>query len=192
MIADLYVIRKSGKYKGKYTYGLFATQFVPKGTIDGFFCKKCGYYSKEEFAKLPKKKRLFIIDHEVVQENGLYSHFCDKRMQYDNHSCNANVLSSGKGFGIVVRDIKKGEEVTSDYRMNGEDEVHFEGGCKCGSKDCMKDTTFRPPASKKLQNFWNRRINAAVKRIPYVKQPLKRKLLKEHPELSYLFDKKAK
>ncbi len=188
MIADLYVIKKSPKY-GKDTKGIFATQFIPKGTIDGFRCKNCGYYSKEELAKLPKKEQRFIMDHEVVQENGLYSHFCDKRMLYDNHSCNANVLSSGKGFGIVVRDIQKGKEATSDYRRDGEDYVHFVGGCRCGEKNCMGKTTFRPPAPEKLQKFWNRKINAALKLVPCVKQPLKKELLAEHPELGYLFKK---
>jgi nucleoside-diphosphate-sugar epimerase len=35
---------------------------------------------------------------------------------YLNHSCNANILDSGKGFDIVVRDISRGEEATYDYR----------------------------------------------------------------------------
>ena len=188
MIADLYEIRKSGKYHGKYMNGLFATKFIPKGTIDAFHCKKCGTYSKKELAKLSKKELDFLIDHDVKGESGLYDRVCDKRMMYDNHSCNANCLSSGKGFSIVVRDIKKGEEATADYRRCGET-VHFTGGCKCGEKSCIGNTTFEPPASKKLQKFWGRRINAAIKRIPYVKQPLKRQLLKEHPELSHFFNK---
>jgi uncharacterized protein len=114
-------------------------------------------------------------------------------MSYDNHSCNANCLSTDKGFGIVVRDIKKGEEATSDYRRyEGEEKIHFVGGCRCGEKNCMGNTTFRPPASKKLQKFWNDEINQALKLIPYVKQPLKKELLKEHPEISYLFEKPSK
>jgi hypothetical protein len=186
MIADLYIVKKCPEY-GKGVKGLFATQFIPRGTIDAFICKKCGTYSEEELAKLPKKELDFLTDHQVKEKEGLYSHFCDKRMLYDNHSCNANCLSSDKGFGIVVKDIKKGEEATSDYRLYGEEEVHFVGGCKCGEKNCMGKTAFRPPASKKLQKFWGRKINAALKLVPYVKQPLKKELLKEHPELSYLF-----
>jgi len=185
MIANLFEIKKTSSGEK----GLFATRFIPKGTIDAFRCKKCGTYSKKELAKLSKKELRFVMDHEVMGKSGLYSKYCDKRMRYDNHSCNANSLSYSKGFGIVVRDIKKGEEATSDYRMYGEDEVHFVGGCRCGEKNCMKGTTFRPPAPEKLRRSWNRRINAALRLIPYVKQPLKAKLLKEHPEVSYLFEK---
>ncbi len=184
MIADLYKIKKSAKY-GK---SLVATQYIPKGTIDAFACKKCGTYSEEELAKLSKKELDFLVDHEIKGEDGLYARVCDKRMMYDNHSCNANCLSSGKGFSIVVRDIKKGEEAKADYRRYGE-ELHFAGGCKCGEKNCMGNSTFRPPASKKLQKFWDEEIGSALKLIPYVKQPLKRELLKEHPELGYLFNK---
>lgn len=192
MIADLYVIRK----RPDGQKGIFATQFIPIGTIDSFRCKKCKSYSKKELARMPKKQQAFIIAHEVLEpKTGLYTKFCDKRMLYDNHSCDANVMSAHiighglGGVGIVVRDIKKGEEATSDYRLNDGEEVHFEGGCTCGSRDCMKNTTFRPPASKKLQAFWDRKINAALKRVPYVRQPLKKELLAEHPELAYLFKK---
>jgi hypothetical protein len=188
MMADLFEIKESSKH-GKGEKGLFATQFIPRGTIMDFRCKKCERtYSKKELAKLPRQEKRFVISHEVMRESGLYSKMCDKRMLYDNHSCNANTMGY-KGFGIVVRDIEKGEEVTSDYRVDSEvDEVHFAGGCKCGERNCMGNTTFRPPALKELQKFWDRKINAALKLIPYVMQPLKGKLLKEHPELSYLFN----
>ena len=173
MIADLFEIKTARKYR--YGHGLFATQLIPKGTITDFRCEKCGTYSKEELSKLPKKELRFVMDHEVMKKSGLYTKFCDRRMLYDNHSCNANnlnahVLSPGLGgIGIAVRDIQKGEEATSDYRLNEEETVHFVGGCKCGEKDCM-GKTFRSPAPKKLQRFWNRKINAALKLIPHDKE----------------------
>lgn len=193
MIADLFVIKKSPKY-GKGEKGIFAMQLIPKGTIMDFRCKKDSTYSREELAKMSEKELRFVMDHSFKEKSGLYHKYCDKRLMYDNHSCNANTLSSGKGFGIVVRDIRKGEEATSDYRLDSEnsnEELHFVGGCKCGEKNCMKNSTFEPPAPRELQRFWNRRINDALRLIPYVKQPLKKELLAEHPELSYLFEKKS-
>ena len=136
MIADLFEIKETDKY----SKGVFATQFIPKGTIVYFYlCKKCGKYSKEELAKMSKKELRFVIDHQVKLKSGEYSKFCDDRLSYINHSCNANILDSGKGFSIVVRDIEKGEEGKEDYRLlEGEDEVRFPGGCKCGEPVCMK------------------------------------------------------
>ncbi|MGI0141662.1 MAG: SET domain-containing protein [Candidatus Micrarchaeales archaeon] len=187
MIADLVEIKETGKY-GK---GLFATQFIPKGTIiDSYsLCKKCGTYSKEELAKLSKKEHNFVIHHEQKTKAGLRAKYCDERLSYTNHSCNSNILESDEGFDIAIKDIKKGEEVTEDYRRYGSKKTHFVGGCKCGGKNCIGRTAFMAPGSKKLQKFWNRKINAALRLIPSVKQPLKIRFLKEHPELNYLFKK---
>lgn len=193
MIADLFVIKESRRYGQN---GIFAKRFIPKGTLIDFRCRKCKTYSKGDLARLPKKERQFIIDHEVMADNGAYTKFCDIRQLYDNHSCNANELNahilgpgSNGGVDITVRDIKKGEEVTTDYRLNDGETVHFEGGCRCGARNCMKNSTFRPPASRKLQKFWDTKISEALKRVPYVRQPIKRELLAEHPEIGHLFEK---
>ncbi len=163
MIADLFVVKRSPKY-GKGEKGIFAKQFIPKGTIVYFDCKKCKRLNtKKELAKLSKVELLFYNN---------YGRYCDDRMLYNNHSCNPNVMDFGNDVDIVVRNIKKGEEQTEDYRIFNR-ELHFDGGCKCGEKNCMKNTTYRSPASKKLRRFWDNEINTALKLVPYVKQPLK-------------------
>ena len=55
-----------------------------------------------------------------------------------NHSCNPNCQYDGKGLKIwitSIRDIKKGEEFTSDYGF-GYDENYKQFPCKCGAKNC--------------------------------------------------------
>lgn len=188
MYADLFVIRKTGKY-GK---GLFATRFVPKGTIVCFWCKKCGTYSKEELAKLSKKKLDFVIEHEEKAGPGLLSKACDRRQQYINHSCNPKILETGKVGDIVVKNIKKGEEATEDYRIFYGKlyfKRYFKNGCKCGEPNCVKMKLLTRPTTAKLRRHWKKEIDAALRAAPYVKQPLKKELLKERPELSYLFNK---
>jgi len=186
LIADLFAVKNAGE-KGK---GLFATQSIPKGTIIHFLCKNCGVYSKEELARLPKKEFEFVRWHEITAASGRLTNSCDKRILYLNHSCNSNILRVGKRFkfDIVVRDIKRGEEATEDYRIFLK-ELHFTRGCGCGEKGCMGKTTFGRPTPKGLQKSWDNKANGAVKRIPCVEQPLKGKLLGEHPGLSYLFNK---
>ena len=97
-------------------------------------------------------------------------------------------METNKGFDIVVRDIKAGEEATEDYRIFNE-ELHFENGCKCGEPNCMRRTIYRRPPQKRLQIFWNKKINDALRLINSVNQPLKKDLIKEHPDLKYLFNK---
>jgi hypothetical protein len=188
MYANLFVIRKTGKY-GK---GLFATRFVPRGTIVCFWCKKCGIYLKEDLAKLSKKKLDFVMEHEEKAGPGLLSKACDRRQQYINHSCNPHILETGRIGDIVIKDIEKGEEATEDYRIfYGKTyfKRYFKNGCKCGEPNCAKVKLLTHPSTAKLQRHWKKEINAAMRLIPYVKQPLKKEILAERPYLKYLFKK---
>ena len=51
--------------------------------------------------------------------------------KYVNHSCEANTQVKNH-CDVAVRNIKKGEEITSNYGKGSS--VSFE--CKCGSKNC--------------------------------------------------------
>jgi len=59
--------------------------------------------------------------------------------KYVNHSCDPNAyVKTIKGVrkALAMRDVKKGEELTYDYSING-----FNGGtfeCRCGSENCRK------------------------------------------------------
>ncbi len=181
MIADLFDIKETGRY-GK---GIFARKFIPKGTIVHFLCRKCGTWSKKELARLPKDKLDFVMEHEYPMK------YCDERLLYINHSCNPNIMESGRGFDIVVKEIKEGEEATEDYRIFKE-ELHFADGCKCGEPNCMKRTTYTRPPPQKLQRFWDKKIEGALRLINSVNQPLKIQLVKEHPDLSHFFNKNGK
>ena len=50
-----------------------------------------------------------------------------------NHSCDPNTKADTKGYcDVVIKNIKKGEEITSDY--SGSSNPDFI--CNCGSKNC--------------------------------------------------------
>ncbi len=52
--------------------------------------------------------------------------------KYVNHSCEPNTIATDKA-DIATEDIKRGEEITSDYGGHGI--VEFK--CACGSKKCQ-------------------------------------------------------
>ena len=187
MIADLFDVKETDKYgKGEFNRkGVFARQFIPKGTFVYFYCKKCRPWRKEELARLSKDELRATMERDYPIK------YCDERLLYNNHSCNANVMDLGNRVSIVVRNIKKGEEQTEDYRIFSDD-VHFKNGCKCGEQNCMKENVYTPPPSKELQTIWTRKINSALRLASSVNQPLKTQLLKEHPELAPFFDKSRK
>lgn len=84
--------------------------------------------SKKEVSKLLEKEK-----QNVAYINGKYILVPPEGRL--NHSCNSNVYLDKENFCYVAkRNIKKGEELTTDYRK--ESEPGFEMICKCGSKNC--------------------------------------------------------
>jgi SET domain-containing protein len=80
--------------------------------------------------------------------------------KFINHSCNPTTYVktiNGTRKVLAIRDIKKGEEITYDYSINGYNEGSF--NCYCGSENCRgvyQGNFFKLP--KKLQ----------IKYLPYL------------------------
>ena len=53
---------------------------------------------------------------------------------YLNHSCDPNAMRSGVNV-YAWRDIRAGEEITIDYRLNAHDGERWE--CDCGAATCQ-------------------------------------------------------
>ena len=170
MIAKLFEV-KDTVGRGK---GLFAKEFIPRGTIVCFECIKCKVLSEPEvgYDKMSEKDREQLLDYAYRRKDGTFLAPCDET-RYLNHSCNANILSAELGFDIVVRDIKKGEEATYDYRGFYDD---MKMPCSCGEENCCKIVNCIHPVPEKLQQFWLEKINSALKLINNVEQPLKEEL----------------
>lgn len=170
MIAKLFDVKET-KEKGK---GLFAKEFIPKGTIVCFECKKCRVLTAGElgYDKMPESEKMKLLDWAYRKEDGLFVAPCDDT-RYINHSCNANVLGTEFGFDIAVRDIQKGEEATYDYR-DFYDDVKMP--CRCKEENCCKVVTFTHPVPKELKEFWDKKVKSALKLVNNVKQPLKEAL----------------
>ena len=83
--------------------------------------------SEEDIRKLPKRKAKYIS-----YIKGKYIKVPPEASL--NHSCDPNVCFSNFSY-IAKRTIKKGEELTTDYRK--ETGPGFRLRCKCGSKNCV-------------------------------------------------------
>ncbi|MCB0392323.1 MAG: SET domain-containing protein [Bdellovibrionales bacterium] len=147
-------------------YGLIAAQDIPKGTItfvqDGLDI----VIPNEELEKIPSSLRVHVekYSYEDYLGNRIISWDMGK---YMNHSDNANTLTTGYGFEVAIRDIKKGEEITDDYRIFS---THH-------------DTTFSIKDFNSLEHFqiwpdellenWDNRVKETLSSIGKVEQPLK-------------------
>ena len=92
--------------------------------------------SKEEFNKMSReeKRHITFLNKKYV--------FMQPPERYVNHSCNPNTI--GKDFcDIANRDIKKGEEITSDYSDYADEGLSFE--CNCKGKNCKGFVKFQAP-----------------------------------------------
>jgi SET domain-containing protein len=94
--------------------GVFAGEFIGKGTKMWRFVE--GYdraYSPKEFARLPKAARKFL-SHYAYRVDGEILFTVDND-RHINHSDDPNTYLKG-GYAIARRNIRRGEEITNDYR----------------------------------------------------------------------------
>lgn len=116
------IIIKNSKIHGK---GVFANKNFKKGEVVVKYINK--KLTQEEYNNLSEKEKHYTF---FVDETWFLSL---PPARYVNHSCNSNTNPIGK-CDIAIRDIKKGEEITGDYRKDNVPELNMK--CNCGSKNC--------------------------------------------------------
>jgi uncharacterized protein len=94
--------------------GVFAAEFIAKETkiwrfVEGF--DRC--YTPKQFARLPKPAREFLKSYGYRVEGEIL--FTVDNDHYINHSDRPNTYLKN-GYTIAKRNIRKGEEITNDYR----------------------------------------------------------------------------
>jgi hypothetical protein len=183
MLATLFTVKKI-KNKGQ---GLFAKQFIPRGTIVFFECAECIVTPKAVFQKLSPAQKEKLLFHAYTVKDGSVVMPCGDS-KYMNHCCDSNILDTGKGFDIVVRDIQKGEEATYDYRVFYDKDWGFQ--CACGSPNCCGTFRCQHPLPSGLRALWDKKLKPAQKMITKVPQPLKGELIGHNSNYRRLFSRK--
>jgi len=115
------IIVKKSKINKK---GVFAERNFKKGEVVLKWNPKILEKSEIEKIKDNQKHYLYKID-----KNKYY--LMQPPEKFVNHSCEANTQVKNN-CDVAVRNIKKGEEITSDYGKDGL--VSFK--CKCDNKNC--------------------------------------------------------
>ncbi len=84
--------------------------------------------TKKDVNILPESEKKFLV------RDGKKYILMQLPARYVNHSCNANTKPKNN-HDIAIRDIKKGDEITSDYsKEDGLDKFK----CNCNSYNCRK------------------------------------------------------
>jgi SET domain-containing protein len=94
--------------------GVFADEFIPAGTkIWRFVDEFDRAYTPKQFARLPKPARDFIRRYGYRADGEIL--FTVDHDHYMNHSDRPNTVWKN-GYLIACRDIRRGVEITNDYR----------------------------------------------------------------------------
>ena len=122
-MADV-TVQKS-KIQGK---GVFAGKSFRKGEIvmrwdTSIVLIKC------DAQKIPLKKRKYL-----VRSNGMYI-LTQSPEKYLNHSCMPNTMEKNH-CDVTLRNIRKGEELTTDYSLDAP--PHIKMKCACKSSNCRR------------------------------------------------------
>lgn len=104
--------------------GLFADQFIPKGTITWKFDPKFDiYFDPKEVEKMSEPQKDLIIHFAYLSKKSSKYVYSIDNTRFTNHSTNPNIaedekLSEGDEeiCTVAIRDIQIGEEMTIDYR----------------------------------------------------------------------------
>lgn len=104
--------------------GLFADQFIPRGTVTWKFDPRFDiYFDPGELDKMTDIKKNLIEHYAFLSKKSGKYVFCIDNSRFTNHSTNPNIkvdakLSYGDGelCSVAVNDIQIGDEMTVDYR----------------------------------------------------------------------------
>ena len=95
-------------------YGVFATDFIPAGTITWVMDKLDREFRPEEFFAMDLVYQNIIDTYTFRNNIGNYI-LCWDHGRFVNHSFNSNCLTTAYDFEIAIRDILPGEQLTDDY-----------------------------------------------------------------------------
>jgi hypothetical protein len=162
-------------------YGVFATAFIPKGTITYVKDELDLVFSADHPLVLDPRYRAIVDRYSYVDGSGQYILSWD-HAKYVNHCCFPNTLTTGYGFEIAIRDINPGDEITDDY---GVFTVQHEMEMCCVRKGCRK--IVRHEDFDQLTDQWDRGIVDALSKYRGVTQPLEQFLDTESADQLYAY-----
>lgn len=155
-------------------YGIFASKFIPKGTIVWTQCKMDRFYTLEEIQNLPESYWSIINRYVYVTPSGHFVLNWD-HARFQNHSCEPNTIALNLHCDVAIRDIEPGEEITADY---GTFNLYIDLTCHCKSPSCRH--VIKGQDVFEHHGKWDALVEQTISEVGKVSQPL----------MSYLMDKK--
>lgn len=101
--------------------GCFADEDVAKGAFLWEFTKQIDIEIPDSLiSELPEISRNYLLNvcYRIAGQKGEFVYvLCADNARYMNHSETPNIAEDDQGRNYAIRDIRKGEEITCDYRV---------------------------------------------------------------------------
>lgn len=131
--------------------GVFAKEDIAKGEFIGGLYGK--FHEAKDCMSLPEQYR----DHVMQCANNFWrgNKSSAEAVQYLNHSCEPNCGVFGLFDFVAMKDIKAGEQITTDYAMQDDSNWVVPGGaCLCGAEKCRGDILpYRDLSEKEKEEY---------------------------------------
>lgn len=147
-------------------FGVFATKFIPKGTITWALDGLDQILEPLYIENLDKYSNEVLKKYSFRNQEGKYI-LCWDIGRYVNHSFHANCMGTAYEFEVAVRDIYPGEQLTDDYGSLNIDEP-FE----CIPEEGTDRKLVYPDDLLYYYEEWDQKVIEALKHLYDVEQPL--------------------
>jgi len=148
-------------------YGVFATRFIPKGTITWALDPLDQQFDESYLNSLDDLQRDRLIKYSYRDERGIYI-LCWDVARYMNHSFDSNCIATAYRLELAARDIQAGEELTDDYGYFNLDKPFY-----CLPEPGTDRTCVLPDDLLLYYPIWDRQAASAMRYFNAVSQPLK-------------------
>lgn len=147
-------------------HGLFASEFIPKGTIT-FVNDDLDVIIDPHDQRFHKEPYLSLIERYAYSNPKGEKVLCWDFGKYMNHCCDPNSMTTGYGFDIALKDIPTGQEITTDY---GVFTVAHDMIMNCDKLNCRKFLDVKQ--FDQNVETWDQRIRQALVQLRNVPQML--------------------
>ncbi|OLP17538.1 SET domain-containing protein-lysine N-methyltransferase [Leptolyngbya sp. 'hensonii'] len=148
-------------------FGVFATQFIPKGTITWVLDDLDQRLDESYVFSTPPVLRERLLKYSYRDEQGKYI-LCWDIAKFVNHSFNSSNIGTAYSLELAARDIYPGEELTDDYGY-----FNLDKPFDCFPESGCDRTRVLPDDILRYYPEWDRKAAAAFTRFNQVDQPLK-------------------
>lgn len=160
----------------KIGFGVFATKFIPKGTIVWALDPFDQILQPSVLEQIDPYRKAMIQKYAYRNEKGQYV-LCWDLGRYVNHSFHANCMGTAYNCEIAIRDIQPGEQLTDDYGT-----LNVEEPFECIREEGTERQIVYPDDLLKYYKQWDHQVINALAFLEQVEQPLLHLIRPHHLE----------